>query len=242
MPDGGNEVLDYREPEWVAERLGLDKNTIYKYLQDGTIPAIQLGRKWLISEARLVEWMRQETDNQTRARREAAGSAERTVKRLDNLTAAARRAVKQAHTEARRYNHAQVGPEHLLFGLAADPRSRSARVMSELSIDLDAIRREVEARVPPGKSQVPRRLGHSAEARRTMRFASRLAARDGQRMGDTMVGTHHLLAGILLARQGVGYQILKQRNVTRQRMTDAIARVLAAAGGGNSSKGENDGH
>ena len=40
--------LGYRDPEWVAEQLGIDRNTVYKYLQDGTIPAVQLGRRWLI--------------------------------------------------------------------------------------------------------------------------------------------------------------------------------------------------
>ena len=39
-------VLDYREPEWVAKKLGLDKNTDYKYLQEGWLPGVQLGRKW----------------------------------------------------------------------------------------------------------------------------------------------------------------------------------------------------
>jgi len=49
------QTLDYREPEWVAEKLGLDKNTVYKYLQEGWLPGVQLGRKWLISERLLAE-------------------------------------------------------------------------------------------------------------------------------------------------------------------------------------------
>ena len=46
--------LDYRDPEWVAEQLGIDKNTVYKYLQEGSLPGLQLGRKWLVSERRLA--------------------------------------------------------------------------------------------------------------------------------------------------------------------------------------------
>src|SRR3954463_3196267 len=98
--------LDYRDPDWVANRLGLDKNTVYKFLQDGVIPAVHLGRKWLISEARLIEWLEKEAENQTRARREASQAAERTVQLIDNFTAAARMALKQANSEARRYGHA----------------------------------------------------------------------------------------------------------------------------------------
>ena len=32
-------TLDYREPEWVAEKLGLDKNTVYRYLQGTSMAA-----------------------------------------------------------------------------------------------------------------------------------------------------------------------------------------------------------
>src|SRR2546421_618584 len=72
-----SKILDYRDPEWVGKRLGLDKNTVYKFLQDGVIPAVHLGRKWLISEARLAVWLEKEAENQTRARREAAQSSDR---------------------------------------------------------------------------------------------------------------------------------------------------------------------
>ena len=44
--------LDYRDPDWVAEQLGIDKNTVYKYLQEGSRPAFALravlGRAWRI--------------------------------------------------------------------------------------------------------------------------------------------------------------------------------------------------
>ncbi len=100
-----SKILDYRDPEWVGKRLGLDKNTVYKFLQDGVIPAVHLGRKWLISEARLVEWLGKEAEDQTRARREATQSADRTVQLIDNFTTTARMAIKQAHSEARRYAH-----------------------------------------------------------------------------------------------------------------------------------------
>src|SRR5438105_15858891 len=104
--------MDYRDPDWLAEKLGIDKNTVYRFLQDGTIPAIQLGRKWLVSEKAVVEWMEQETQKQTRARREAAGATHSLVQRLDNFTAAARQALQIAHAEARRYAPDQIEHGH----------------------------------------------------------------------------------------------------------------------------------
>jgi excisionase family DNA binding protein len=61
--------LDYRDPEWVADQLGIDKNTVYKYLQDGSLPGLQLGRKWLISERRLADFLERVERQQTERRR-----------------------------------------------------------------------------------------------------------------------------------------------------------------------------
>jgi excisionase family DNA binding protein len=65
--------LDYRDPEWVAEQLGIDKNTVYKYLQEGSLPGLQLGRKWLVSERRLADFLERVEREQTARRRDVAG-------------------------------------------------------------------------------------------------------------------------------------------------------------------------
>ena len=65
--------LDYRDPEWVAEQLGIDKNTVYKYLQDGSLPGLQLGRKWLVSERRLADFLERVEREQTERRRQGSG-------------------------------------------------------------------------------------------------------------------------------------------------------------------------
>jgi excisionase family DNA binding protein len=69
--------LDYRDPEWVAEQLGIDKNTVYKYLQDGSLPGLQLGRKWLVSERRLADFLERVEREQTARRRDVASGAHR---------------------------------------------------------------------------------------------------------------------------------------------------------------------
>ncbi len=61
--------LDYRSPEWVADQLGIDKNTVYRYLQEGSLPGLQLGRKWLVSERRLSEFLERAEREQTERRR-----------------------------------------------------------------------------------------------------------------------------------------------------------------------------
>jgi excisionase family DNA binding protein len=65
--------LDYRDPEWVAVQLGIDKNTVYKYLQEGSLPGLQLGRKWLVSERRLALFLERVEREQTEHRRQSSG-------------------------------------------------------------------------------------------------------------------------------------------------------------------------
>jgi excisionase family DNA binding protein len=69
--------LDYRSPEWVAEQLGIDKNTVYRYLQDGTLPGLQLGRKWLVSERRLADFLERAERQQTDRRRRSVADGSR---------------------------------------------------------------------------------------------------------------------------------------------------------------------
>jgi excisionase family DNA binding protein len=76
MPEDSTK-LDYRDPDWVAEQLGIDKNTVYKYLQDGSLPGLQLGRKWLVSERRLADFLERVEREQTTRRRDAAAGTNR---------------------------------------------------------------------------------------------------------------------------------------------------------------------
>src|SRR5438067_11652516 len=99
-------TLDYREPEWVAKKLGLDKNTIYKYLQEGWLPGVQLGRKWLISERLLAEHLEKETRSQTEIRKKALPQTPRLS-----------RAIELASAYAMQRGQDFTGTEHPLIGL-----------------------------------------------------------------------------------------------------------------------------
>jgi len=207
-----DEKLDFRGPEWVAQRLGIDKNTVYKYLQDGTIPALQLGRKWLVSEARLTEWLHRQSESQTQSRREAARSSDRTAGRMDTLSPMAREVIRQAHADARRYNHHHLGQEHLLLAMASQQNCRGAKALSAAGVTLEQIRREVESRILPGDTPPPKRVARTPLAKTAMRTAAKLAGD----AGADVVGTEHLLLGILHTAQGVGYDILIALGVTAE--------------------------
>ncbi len=210
--------MDYRDPDWVAERLGVDKNTVYKFLQDGTIPAIQLGRKWLVSEGQLEQWLREEAARQTQARREAAASAERTARRMENFTPEAREAIRSAHSEARRYGHTYLGQEHLLLGLAMNPECPAARVLRDCGVSAEQVRAGFEAKIAPGQAPAPRRLGRTERAKKAMR----LGMKEARKLKAERVGSEHLLLGIVLAGEGAGWEMLNGLGIGEQALRKVI--------------------
>ncbi|MDP9236056.1 MAG: helix-turn-helix domain-containing protein [Chloroflexota bacterium] len=66
------EELNLQDPDWLAELLGIEKNTIYKFLGDGTIPALRLGKKWLVDPEDVRAFIATERRRQTVGRRAEA--------------------------------------------------------------------------------------------------------------------------------------------------------------------------
>jgi excisionase family DNA binding protein len=64
--------LGFRDVDWVADQLGLDKNTVYRYLNDGRLPGLQIGKKWLIDEETMRAWLLREQQRQTERRQAAS--------------------------------------------------------------------------------------------------------------------------------------------------------------------------
>ena len=213
--------MNYRDPDWLAEKLGIDRNTVYRMLQEGVIPAVQIGRKWLISEDRVEAWLNAETDRQTRQRRDATRGAEPTVRRMDSFTGDARAALKRAHSAARQMRHVELDSLHLLLGLVIDGKSAAGRAMRSLGVKEEVIRRALE-KLERGNAPPARRLPRNPQAKRAMRLASRMALKEGEGNPLSPVGTDHLLTGVFLARQSRGHALLVERGVTRASLREAL--------------------
>jgi len=200
--------LDYREPEWVAEKLGLDKNTVYKYLQEGWLPGVQLGRKWLISERLLAEHLERETRMQTESRRQALPQTPRL-----------KRAIQLAGEYAASRGLDFLGTEHLLIGMLKEGEDNvGVRVLLNLGVDIRKPQQVFEAQVPArhGKVKDTPLTDHA-------RNALRIAQEQAVGMGHEYVGCETLLLGILLETSGLGHQILQSMGVTYEK---ARAQVL----------------
>ncbi len=200
-------VLDYREPEWVAKKLGLDKNTVYKYLQEGWLPGVQLGRKWLISERILAEHLERETRAQTASRRGQFPYTPRLQRTLELAT-------QYAIDRGLEY----VGTEHLLIGMIHEAENVGVQVLKNLGVDLARPQQVFESSVAPGHGKA-----RAAELTERARTVLQLAREQSISMGHAYVGNETLLLGLLLEPTGMGGKILRDLGVTFE---SARAQVL----------------
>ncbi|HUT61670.1 MAG TPA: Clp protease N-terminal domain-containing protein [Phycisphaerae bacterium] len=197
--------LDYRDPEWVADKLGIDRNTVYRYLRNGTLVGLRLGRKWLISESQLAEFLASQSRRQTARRRRESVSLSRTIARLAaDYTDEAREVIQAAHEAANELGHSYLGQEHLLLGVASAEGCAAAAALAKEGITVGALSEAARARVTPGDAPPSGRLRRTAPAKRAMRLAAEAAAADG----CERVGSDHLIRGVLRCGAGVGYEVL----------------------------------
>ncbi len=217
-------TVDYRDPEWVAKQLGIDKNAVYRYLDEGRLPGLRLGRKWLISESSLAEFLKREEREQTErragARAGAPTPAAKFMQRVRKLiTERAKRVITLAHEEALARGQNYLGQEHILVSFAHEPECVAAKMLANLGIDM---RSPLEPRTDPGNATT---IAHIESLQATK--ALELALDEARRLRHHYVGTEHLLLGIARARNGIGFKMLESQGVTHEQLRAEMARILA---------------
>jgi ATP-dependent Clp protease ATP-binding subunit ClpC len=142
----------------------------------------------------------------------------------DRFSDAATAAVSSAEEEARTLRHDHIGTEHLLLGVLAQENEVGARALATMGVTLGEARAQVMRIVglPDGPS--PPDLPTTPPARDALAGALREAIE----LGDTVVGTEHVLLALLRERDGVAVRVLLGAGVDPRRLREEV-RALAAA-------------
>ncbi len=129
----------------------------------------------------------------------------RTGTRMNRYDDRARLVFHYAREEGSKLGHAMIGPEHLLLGLMREGGT-AFRILGEFGATLESFRRRVEEIIGRGDG-----LRHTEapaitpRARRVMELASS----EARNMGSQVIGTEHILLGILREGDGVAFRILQ---------------------------------
>jgi ATP-dependent Clp protease ATP-binding subunit ClpA len=138
---------------------------------------------------------------------------------FERFTDQARRVVVLAQEEARLLGHGYIGTEHILLGLLAEGEGLAAQALATLEISLDAAREQVAEISGEGTGQP---AGHIPFTPRTKKVLE-LSLREAQRLGDSYIGTEHILLGLTREGEGVGAQVLDRLGASTDRV---VAQVL----------------
>ncbi|HEV2581954.1 MAG TPA: Clp protease N-terminal domain-containing protein [Ktedonobacteraceae bacterium] len=142
--------------------------------------------------------------------------------RFNKFTERARKVLQLAQEEAQRLNHNYIGTEHLLLGLVREGEGVAAKVLTELGVDLEKVRKAVEDIIGRGDRTVYGEVGLTPRAKKVME----LAVDEARRLNHHYIGTEHLLLGLLREGEGVGARTLESFGLNLQQVRAKIIQVL----------------
>jgi ATP-dependent Clp protease ATP-binding subunit ClpC len=147
---------------------------------------------------------------------------------FERFTDRARRVVVLAQEEARMLNHNYIGTEHILLGLIHEGEGVAAKALESLNISLEAVRRQVEEIIGQGHSAP---TGHIPLAPRT-KTVLELSLREARWLGYDIIGTEHILLGLIREGEGVGPQIIQKLGVDMNRVRQTVMQQLSESAAG----------
>jgi hypothetical protein len=141
----------------------------------------------------------------------------------ERFTNRARKVMQLANQEAQRLNHEYIGTEHILLGLIKEGSGVAAKVLENLTIDMQRIRLEVEKLVQGGSSKPPLgKLPQMPRAKNVIEYSME----ESRNLIHGCVGTEHILLGLLREREGVAAQVLANFGIEVDCVREEIKRVL----------------
>jgi ATP-dependent Clp protease ATP-binding subunit ClpA len=137
----------------------------------------------------------------------------------------ARKALTIAREEAHRLELGSAGTEHLLLGLLEEGNGIAALVLRSHKLEVDALREKVQAASGPRPAAFTNQLPFTPIASRVLNHAFS----EARRLGQDLVGTEHILLGLLGDEHCPASRILEgfglQKDLLRKQLLDLLGRV-----------------
>src|SRR5215467_941626 len=147
------------------------------------------------------------------------------IDRFDKFTNRARKVLTLAQEEAQRLQHNYIGTEHLLLGLIREGEGVAVKILNNLGVELQQVRKAIEFIIGRGDRDAPGEVGLTPRAK----HAIELAVDEARRLSQHYVGTEHLLLG-LLRGEGIAAGVLENLGVKLEKARAELLQVLAHSG------------
>lgn len=144
---------------------------------------------------------------------------------FDKFSDCARKVMSLARQESQRLHGNEIGAEHILLGILGAETGVGFKTLESLKVDLEDLRQETRRLITPTEP-APMLLGQIPFSPRAKKSIE-LAAQASTLLGHGVIGTEHLLLGILMEGECVAAQVLQTRGMTLEKVR---AKVVALVG------------
>ena len=139
-----------------------------------------------------------------------------------------RKVLEIAREEAARLGHKYVGTEHILLGLIREGDGVALAVLTNLNVNLEAIRKNIEDTVKKGRAALTEPdLPYTSRAKYVLEFA----LGEARALNHSHVGTEHLLLGLLHEARGIAARVLTEAGVSLEQARAETLRSVGKPGG-----------
>lgn len=142
--------------------------------------------------------------------------------KLERFTQRARRVLSLAQEEAERMRHAFIGTEHLLLGLMREEGGVARRVLQDLGTNYPQVFETMQQLTSANRTSAAGKPELAPDVKRVLE----LSVDEARRMGHHYIGTEHLLLGLIRHNAGAAMDILKQLNLSAEKIRRQTRRVL----------------
>ena len=138
---------------------------------------------------------------------------------MNRFTQKAQNTLNNSQRFAHELGHTYIGSEHLLLALACEEESVAAKLLSECGLTVDALRTEIRNLVGEGSSG---KVSPADMTPRTKRILQH-SAMESARLGQSYIGTEHLLLALLAEQDCVAVKLLENLNVSRSVLLEKLS-------------------
>jgi hypothetical protein len=141
---------------------------------------------------------------------------------FSRFTASARRVMQRAFREAKRWQHDFVGTEHLLYGLLCDADGPAVSLLRSLDAKPELMLQKVELSLQQHDGgQAMEQFPLSPASKRVFRAA----LEEAERFHHQLIGSEHLLLGLLREHDAEAAQVLAAHGLTLAAVWAAVAEL-----------------
>ncbi len=146
------------------------------------------------------------------------------------FTEGAKSALVHAERKARELGHNYVGTEHLLLGLICEREGAAANLLNMTGITEDSVTQNVIELIGHGDFAFTQGFGYTPRSKKILELSVALS----KQLGQSYIGTEHILKALISERDGVAFKILNDLGADFNEIEQGINNVT----GDGVSKGE----